>query len=101
MFQSLPGKTWPEGFEDYISRMESREPSDKWVKAQRLLSADPEARRMAYFSHRVIRAWEEGKRVINNTLNPIWKRVPVRIPSGVCQRTSYIGLGKSAGPTRS
>ena len=63
--------------------MESEEPSDKWVKAQRLQIAGAEARRMAFFGHRVMRAWEEGKRVINNTLNPIWKRVPGPIPSGV------------------
>ena len=45
--------------------MKAEEPSDKCVKAQCLQSAGAEA------GLRVMRACEEGKRVINNTLNLI------------------------------
>ena len=62
MFQALPDKTLSEGFEDYISRMESEEP---FASGSRLsaCSAGPKARRVVYIGYHVMRAWEEGKRV--------------------------------------
>ena len=36
-----------------------------------------------YFGHRVCRAFDECKRLINNVLNPVWKRVPPTLPSGL------------------
>ena len=48
-------KTWPEGFDDYIS-IESEDSSDKWVKARAPAICSPEARRVVYFGHHVMRA---------------------------------------------
>jgi hypothetical protein len=83
IFASLPGSTWPNGFPEYMSMMEAEAPSNSWLKANRCRLACPDKIKKLYFGSRVLKAWTETKRFINNVLNPIFKRVPSSLPSGL------------------
>jgi hypothetical protein len=84
VFASLPNQTWPEDFPKYMEKLQEEEPSQKWCKTHCMSLAIPQARQNAYFGHRVMKAWDDCKRIINNVLNPIWNRVPQGpLPSGV------------------
>lgn len=84
VLHNFPNQTWPSDFAKYVANLQEEEPSQKWCKANSLGLAIPQARKTAYFGYRVMKAWEDCKRIINNVLNPIWNRVPAGpLPSGV------------------
>lgn len=71
------------GFVEYMKMMMEESPSNAWLKANRCRLASPEKLKIIYFGSRVLKAWEDSRRFINNVLNPIYKRVPETIPSGL------------------
>ena len=83
IFASITGNTWPDGFVEYITAMQDEYPSNAWIKSNRVRLTTPDKIKVLYFGSRVTKAWEETKRCINNVLNPIYKRVPTPIPSGL------------------
>jgi hypothetical protein len=83
IFASITGNTWPEGFVDYMTAMQGESPSNAWIKANRVRLTTSDKVNVLYFGSKLLKSWEESKRFINNVLNPIYKRVPSPIPSGL------------------
>jgi hypothetical protein len=68
IFASITGNTWPEGFPEYIAAMQDESPSNAWIKSNRVRLTTPDKIKVIYFGSRVLKAWEEVKRFINNVL---------------------------------
>lgn len=83
VFKSMPDKSWPTGFVEYVTDMHAIDPSEAWCAEKSITLFTIERKRKIFFGSKVKAAFDSAKRMINNHFNVLWNALPRTIPSGV------------------